>query len=157
MAPDAADAVVILPYDDEAAVERIVAPTPATWRASCSTPRPGSCRSGRSSSAPSRRPREGTASSSCATRSSVSASAPAASREQFGIRPDLSTYGKIVGGGLPVGAFGGRRDIMDLTDNSAGPARVFQSGTHSGHALAMAAGRATLEQLTPEAFATSTG
>ena len=74
-------------------------------------------------------------------------------QEQFGIRPDLSTYGKIVGGGFPVGAFGGRRDIMDLTDNSAGPARVFQSGTHSGHALAMAAGRATLDQLTPEAFA----
>jgi glutamate-1-semialdehyde 2,1-aminomutase len=70
-----------------------------------------------------------------------------------GIQPDLTCYGKIVGGGFPVGAYGGRGDIMDLVDNSEGPASVFQSGTHSGHAVAMAAGIATLEGLTDDAYA----
>lgn len=69
-----------------------------------------------------------------------------------GIRPDLTCFGKIVGGGFPVGAYGGRADIMDQVDNTEGPARVFQSGTHSGHAVALAAGIATLETLTDEAY-----
>lgn len=68
------------------------------------------------------------------------------------IRPDLTCFGKIIGGGFPVGAFGGRADIMDLTDNTRGSSSVFQSGTHSGHAVAMAAGCATLETLTDEAY-----
>ncbi len=67
------------------------------------------------------------------------------------IEPDLSCYGKIVGGGFPVGAFGGRADVMDQLDNTKGGATVFQSGTHSSHAVAMAAGLATMEQLTDEA------
>ncbi len=69
-----------------------------------------------------------------------------------GIKPDLTCFGKIIGGGFPVGAYGGRADVMDLVDNSTGPASVFQSGTHSGHAVAMAAGIATLETLTDEAY-----
>ncbi|MEE2657126.1 MAG: aspartate aminotransferase family protein [Candidatus Latescibacterota bacterium] len=72
---------------------------------------------------------------------------------EYGITPDLSTYAKIVGGGLPVGAFGGRADLMDLLDGSKGRAGLFQSGTHSGHALVMTTGRITLEHLTSEAFA----
>jgi len=64
------------------------------------------------------------------------------------IHPDLTCFGKIIGGGFPVGAFGGRADIMDLVDNTTGSSSVFQSGTHSGHAVAMAAGCATLETLT---------
>ena len=56
-------------------------------------------------------------------------------------RPDLTTLGKIVGGGLPVGAYGGRRDLMTQI-SPAGP--VYQAGTMSGHPLAMAAGLATL-------------
>ena len=62
-------------------------------------------------------------------------------QERFGVTPDLTTLGKIIGGGLPVGAYGGRREIMDLVAPS-GP--VYQAGTLSGNPLAMAAGLATL-------------
>jgi glutamate-1-semialdehyde 2,1-aminomutase len=65
-------------------------------------------------------------------------------QERFGIRPDLSCFGKIIGGGLPVGAFGGRADIMDYLA-PLGP--VYQAGTLSGNPLAMAAGIAALEEL----------
>lgn len=65
-------------------------------------------------------------------------------QERFGIKPDLTCFGKIIGGGLPVGAFGGRKEIMDLLA-PLGP--VYQAGTLSGNPLAMAAGIAALEQL----------
>jgi len=71
----------------------------------------------------------------------------------FGIRPDLTTFGKIIGGGFPVGAFGGRRDIMGLFDASSGAARIPHAGTFNGNPITMAAGIATLEQLTESAFA----
>ena len=74
-------------------------------------------------------------------------------QEAWDIRPDLTTYGKVVGGGFPVGAFGGRADIMDLLDNSRGSTGFSQSGTFSAHPVAMAAGLATLKELTPDAFA----
>ena len=70
--------------------------------------------------------------------------APGGAQERFGIRPDLSCFGKIIGGGLPVGAFGGRGDIMDYLA-PLGP--VYQAGTLSGTPLAMAAGIAALEEL----------
>ncbi len=63
---------------------------------------------------------------------------------RLGIRPDLTCLGKIIGGGLPVGAYGGRRDIMQLVA-PLGP--VYQAGTLSGNPLAMAAGIATLQEL----------
>ena len=63
---------------------------------------------------------------------------------RFGIAPDISTFGKIIGGGLPVGAFGGRADIMDYLA-PLGP--VYQAGTLSGNPLAMAAGIASLQEL----------
>ena len=62
----------------------------------------------------------------------------------FGIQPDLTTLGKIIGGGLPVGAYGGRADIMDHVLPAG---KVFQAGTLSGNPLAMAAGIATLKVL----------
>ncbi len=65
-------------------------------------------------------------------------------QELFGQKPDLTVLGKIVGGGLPVGAYGGRADVMSKV-MPAGP--VFQAGTLSGNPLAMAAGLATLEEL----------
>ena len=65
-------------------------------------------------------------------------------QERFGIAPDLSCFGKVIGGGLPVGAFGGRADIMDCLA-PIGP--VYQAGTLSGNPLAMAAGIAALEVL----------
>ena len=70
----------------------------------------------------------------------------------YDIRPDLSTYGKVIGGGFPVGGFGGRADIMDLFDTSKGPTGFSQSGSFSAHPITMTAGLATLQQLTPEAF-----
>lgn len=66
-----------------------------------------------------------------------------------GIRPDLTCLGKIIGGGLPVGAYGGRRDIMNMI-SPLGP--VYQAGTLSGNPLAMAAGIATLEALKEPGF-----
>ena len=65
-------------------------------------------------------------------------------QERFDVTPDLSTFGKVIGGGLPVGAFGGRAEIMDCLA-PLGP--VYQAGTLSGNPLAMAAGIATLQEL----------
>jgi glutamate-1-semialdehyde 2,1-aminomutase len=65
-------------------------------------------------------------------------------QERFNITPDLSTFGKVIGGGLPVGAFGGRAEIMDYLA-PLGP--VYQAGTLSGNPIAMAAGIANLEEL----------
>ncbi len=62
----------------------------------------------------------------------------------YGVRPDLLTYGKIIGGGMPVGAFGGRADVMRML-SPLGP--VYQAGTLSGNPVAMAAGLATLRKL----------
>jgi len=67
----------------------------------------------------------------------------------YGITPDLSTFGKVIGGGMPVGAFGGKREFMELVAPS-GP--VYQAGTLSGNPVAMAAGLATLDQVTRDGF-----
>ena len=64
--------------------------------------------------------------------------------DRYGITPDLATFGKVIGGGLPVGAFGGRRDIMQHLAPIGG---VYQAGTLSGNAVAMSAGLATLRTL----------
>jgi glutamate-1-semialdehyde 2,1-aminomutase len=70
-------------------------------------------------------------------------------QERFGVRGDLVCLGKIIGGGLPVGAFGGRREIMERLSPEGG---VYQAGTLSGNPLAMSAGIATLELLKQEGF-----
>ena len=72
--------------------------------------------------------------------------APGGAAARYGITPDLVTLGKVIGGGLPVAAYGGRRDLMERVAPS-GP--VYQAGTLSGNPLAMAAGIATLRALTP--------
>jgi glutamate-1-semialdehyde 2,1-aminomutase len=69
---------------------------------------------------------------------------PAGAQAMYGITPDLTTLGKVIGGGLPVGAYGGRREIMELVA-PAGP--VYQAGTLSGNPLAMTAGIETLEAI----------
>ena len=69
--------------------------------------------------------------------------------EYFGVDPDIWCFGKVVGGGLPVGAFGARREIME---NIAPLGGVYQAGTLSGNPLAMAAGRVTLEFLDRDAY-----
>ena len=73
-------------------------------------------------------------------------SGPGGAQQLFGIKPDLTCLGKIIGGGLPVGAYGGRADIMELLAPS-GP--VYQAGTLSGNPLAMSAGLWSLEHLSP--------
>lgn len=72
-------------------------------------------------------------------------------QERYGVRPDLTTLGKIIGGGLPVGAYGGRKEIMDFI-SPVGP--VYQAGTLSGNPLAMQAGYATLRKIadTPDLY-----
>ncbi len=75
--------------------------------------------------------------------------APAGAQGLYGIRPDLSTFGKIIGGGMPVGAYGGRRDLMQQIAPS-GP--IYQAGTLSGNPVAMAAGLATLGRLGEAGF-----
>ena len=77
--------------------------------------------------------------------------APGGAQEYYGITPDLTSLGKIIGGGFAVGAFGGRRDIMGLYDPTAGP-RVAHAGTFNANPATMLAGAVTLEQLTPEVY-----
>jgi glutamate-1-semialdehyde 2,1-aminomutase len=75
---------------------------------------------------------------------------PGGAQARFGIRPDLTTLGKVIGGGMPIGAYGGRTELMALVAPE-GP--VYQAGTLSGHPLSMAAGIATLAELTEERYA----
>ena len=77
--------------------------------------------------------------------------APGGSQEYYGITPDMTSLGKIVGGGFAVGAFGGREDIMQLYDPTTGP-RVAHAGTFNANPATMLAGAVTLEQLTPEVY-----
>ncbi|MEO8257934.1 MAG: glutamate-1-semialdehyde 2,1-aminomutase [Acidobacteriota bacterium] len=74
---------------------------------------------------------------------------PGGAQAVYGVRPDLTCLGKIIGGGLPVGAYGGRADLMELVA-PAGP--VYQAGTLSGNPLAMTAGIWSLKQLTPRLY-----
>ena len=70
-----------------------------------------------------------------------------------GVQPDLTVLGKIVGGGMPVGAIGGKASIMDILDNSGTPTGLYHSGTFAGNHFTLAAGLATLKALTPEVYA----
>jgi glutamate-1-semialdehyde 2,1-aminomutase len=79
--------------------------------------------------------------------------APGGAQERWGVRPDLTTLGKIIGGGLPVGAFGGRADIMSAYDPRQGGPRISHGGTFNANPLTMAAGLATLAELGPDAYA----
>ena len=75
--------------------------------------------------------------------------APGGAQQLYGVRADLTCLGKVIGGGLPVGAYGGRADLMGMVA-PAGP--VYQAGTLSGNPLAVAAGLATLDQLDAVAY-----
>jgi glutamate-1-semialdehyde 2,1-aminomutase len=77
--------------------------------------------------------------------------APGGAQELYGVTPDLTTLGKIIGGGLPVAAFGGRRDVMELLDPRREP-NIAQGGTYNGNPLGMAAGLATMTELTPDVY-----
>jgi glutamate-1-semialdehyde 2,1-aminomutase len=77
--------------------------------------------------------------------------APGGAQQLYGVTPDLTTLGKIIGGGLPVAAFGGRGDVMELLDPRRKPS-LAQGGTFNGNPLGMAAGLATMRELTPDVY-----
>jgi glutamate-1-semialdehyde 2,1-aminomutase len=77
--------------------------------------------------------------------------APGGAQQLYGVTPDLTTMGKIIGGGLPVAAFGGRADVMELMDPRREP-NVPQGGTYNGNPLGMAAGVAAMKELTPDVY-----
>ena len=77
--------------------------------------------------------------------------APGGAQEYYGITPDMTAFGKIIGGGFPVGGFGGRRDIMELFDPTKGPV-ISHGGTFNGNPLTMLAGSITMEHLTPDVY-----
>ncbi|MGI9040582.1 MAG: aspartate aminotransferase family protein [Gemmatimonadales bacterium] len=73
-------------------------------------------------------------------------------QEHFGVTPDLTILGKLIGGGFPLGAFGGRRDVMELFDPSRGAPVIPHPGSYNANPMSLAAGVATLELLTREAI-----
>jgi glutamate-1-semialdehyde 2,1-aminomutase len=77
--------------------------------------------------------------------------APGGAQQLYGVTPDLTTMGKIIGGGLPVAAFGGRADVMELLDPRRKP-NLAQGGTYNGNPLGMAAGVAAMKELTPDVY-----
>lgn len=77
----------------------------------------------------------------------------AGAQGRYGAEPDLTAFGKIIGGGLPIGAVGGSAAIMSLLDPTQGPAKVISGGTFSGNPLSAAAGLASMEQVTPASLA----
>ena len=78
--------------------------------------------------------------------------APGGAQEALGVTPDMTAFGKIIGGGTPVGAFGGRAEIMDLFDPTKG-APIAHAGTFNANPVTMAAGEAVMNHLTPEVYA----
>ncbi|HYM92113.1 MAG TPA: aspartate aminotransferase family protein [bacterium] len=78
--------------------------------------------------------------------------APGGAQSLYGVSPDLTVMGKIIGGGYPVAAFGGRGDIMALLDPEGGRPPVPQSGTYNGNPIGMVAGSVTLGELTPAVY-----
>ena len=76
---------------------------------------------------------------------------PGGAQEMYGVRPDLTTFGKVIGGGLPIGAVGGRRDVMETLSPLG---KVFHAGTLAGNPLATAAGLAAITAMTDDAYAT---
>jgi len=153
LSPNAAAEVIVLPYNDEAAVERLIQTHRDELACVIFDPRAGILPL---------RPEFAQAVAASARTHRVLLifdeivsfrKGSGGLQEHLGITPDLSCFGKIVGGGFPVGAFGGRAGIMYLFDNTRGPTGFFQSGTFSAHPVAMAAGLATLHALTAETFA----
>ena len=152
LSPNAASEVVVLPYNDEAAVERIVEKHRDELACVLFDPKAGVLP---------QRPEFVRAVRQITRDNGVLLifdeivsfrMGPGGLQGLVGVEPELSCFGKVVGGGFPAGAFGGRADIMDLLDNSRGAAEVFQSGTFSAHPIVMAAGLATLQQLTTQAY-----
>ena len=153
IAPHAVDEIVILPYNNEAAVERLIADHRDELACVLFDPKPHAIplRTGFVQFL-----EENLRKHSILFILDEIMSfrlAPGGFQELCGINPDLTTYGKIIGGGFPVGGLGGRAKVMELFDNTGrGRGCLFQSGTFSAHPVVMAAGLATMQQLTQEAY-----
>ena len=150
----AARDTIVIPYNDPAAVGAGRSrPTRAGSRRSSSSRSPPTSASSRRRPASSRHLRElTTADGALLIFDEVITGfrlAKGGAQERYGVTPDLTTLGKIIGGGLPVGAYGGRADLMRHIAPEGG---VYQAGTLSGHPLSMAAGVATLDLLTPAVY-----
>ena len=77
---------------------------------------------------------------------------PGGAQALHGVIPDLTALAKIIGGGFPIGAVGGKAEIMSVFDSSGGKAKVPHGGTFNGNPVTMAAGLATMKQLTRKIF-----
>ena len=146
-----ADEVLVLPYNDEAAVERLIVENRNDLACVIFDPKCGILNIRPEFARAVRRITRENGILLIFDEIVAFRSAPGGLQAIFGIDPDLTCFGKIVGGGFPVGAFGGRADMMDLLDNSKPPSGFSQSGTFSSHPLAMVAGLAMLQELTPQA------
>ena len=151
ISPHASKEVVVLPYDDEPAVERLLRQHRRELACVIFEPRAGILAQRREFIQALHKMTQSNDILLILDEVASFRVGPGGMQEYCGITPDLTTFGKIIGGGFPVGAFGGRADIMGLLDGTQ--AGFSQSGTFSAHPVAMAAGLATLKQLTPEAFA----
>jgi glutamate-1-semialdehyde 2,1-aminomutase len=78
--------------------------------------------------------------------------APGGAQELLGVTPDLTCLGKIIGGGTPVGAFGGREDVMALYDPTENGPTLGHAGTFNGNPVTMAAGAVVMDEMTPETY-----
>jgi glutamate-1-semialdehyde 2,1-aminomutase len=78
--------------------------------------------------------------------------APGGAQEYYGVTPDLTCLGKMIGGGFPLGAFGGRVDVMSLFDPSIGRPSIHHGGSFNANPMSLVAGATTLEQLTPPVY-----
>ena len=78
--------------------------------------------------------------------------APGGAQQSFNVTPDMTCLGKIIGGGLPVGAFGGREDVMALFDPSVGGAAVAHAGTFNANPMTLTAGTVVMEAMTPDVY-----
>ena len=133
ISPHAAEEIVILPYNDEAAVAKLVRQHRDELAALICDAKPGILETRREFLAEVRQIARANDVLFIFDEVVGFRLGPGGMQEYYGLTPDLTTYGKIIGGGFPVGAFGGRKDLMDLLDNTQGPTGFFQSGTFSAH------------------------
>ena len=132
------------------------APTRTRWAASSWSPSSRTSATWprrRSSCAASARSPRSSGSCSSSTRCRACACRPGGAQELFGVTPDLTCFGKIIGGGMPVGAFGGRRDIMAQYDPTGpGGARIAHAGTFNANPMTLVAGESVMLALTPAVY-----
>ncbi len=155
MTPRSADEIVIMPYNDLEAAERVIRANADDLAAVIVEPINGQC--GMIASEPGflegiRRITSELGILLIFDEVIAFRASRGGAQEYYGVMPDLTCFGKVIGGGLPVGAFGGKEEIMSLWDPSEGGPQVAHAGTFNGNPMTAAAGIATLKELTPEVY-----